>query len=63
MPTRMMRRLPSWGNDRALTNLHNAIAWTEARGGSCVEQFDMRPLKTMPMHIIGNLAEQYAIRL
>jgi hypothetical protein len=58
LAARMVGRLPLGINDRPFSNLDNAITGLEARSLSCLDQFDVRPLITVVMNVIGDLAEK-----
>src|SRR5437899_1378560 len=47
--------------DIPLSDLHDAVTGGEADFGCSFNQFDVRPLEAVPMHIVGNLAEQDAL--
>ena len=60
LASRVMRGLPLRGHDRPLSDLHDAVTGREADLGCSFNQFDVRPLEAVPMHVVGNLAEQDA---
>ena len=55
---RVMRDFPVRIDDRALPHLDNAIAGRKSSFLTSMDQFDMCPLITMIVDIIGDLAEQ-----
>ena len=61
LATGVMRDLPLRGHDRALSDLDYAITGREADLGCGFDQFNVRPLESVPMHVVGNLAEQNAL--
>ena len=62
LATGVMRGLPLRGHDRSLSHFHDAVAGREADLGCCFNQFDVCPLKSVPMHVVSDLAEQDALR-
>ena len=52
-------RFPFRIDDRPLADLHDAIARGEANRTSRVDQFNVRPLISMVMNVIGDLGEQH----
>ena len=57
----VVRVLPFRGNDRPLSDLDDAVTGREADLGCSLNQFNVCPLEAVPMHIVGNLAEQDAL--
>src|SRR5947208_3275383 len=62
LAARVVRDFPLRGHDRPLSDLHDAVTGGEADLGRRFNQLNVRPLEAVPMHIVGNLAEQNALR-
>ena len=58
LPSCVMSGLPFRVDDWAFADLHDAVARHEAHFARGTNQFDVRPLVHVVMHIIGDLAEQ-----
>src|SRR5271155_826475 len=61
LPPCMVSRLPLRVDDWAFAYFHDAVARHEARLACGTYQLDVGPLVTVMVHIIGDLAEQYAL--
>jgi len=63
LPPGVVSRLPLRVDDWALADLHDAVTRHEARLACGVYQLDVGPLVTVVVHVVGDLAEQYAFFL
>jgi hypothetical protein len=50
--------LPLGINDGPLAHLNNAVAWLKASFASGIQELNVRPLISVVMHVVGDLAEK-----
>jgi hypothetical protein len=58
----MMRYFPFRRDNGAFSDLYDAIAGAKANIDSCLDDFDVRPLKPMTVDVVGDFAEQNTLR-
>ncbi len=55
--SRVMCGPPFGVHDGALPDFYNAVTRAEPNRFRCLDQLDVRPLKTVSMHIVSDFAE------
>jgi hypothetical protein len=63
MASSMMRDLPFWVDDRAKAGFDDTVTSGESSGRCGLDHGDMRPLESVPMNVVGDLAKQNSFRL
>lgn len=63
LPSAVVGRFPLGVHDGSFADFHNAVTSRETRFTGSMDEFNVRPLVTVMMNIVRDLAEQYSFRL
>ena len=63
LPSCVVCVLPSRICDRSFPDLDNTIASRETDCNGSIDEFDVRPLESMAVNIVGDFAEKYPVFL